>query len=412
MKAIQFEFSIPRYALGLALGKVLPKIYWSGLSCTVARETQPPALPTPAWVRVQTRYGGICGSDMGTIRLHTSPYYQPFSSFPFTFGHENVGVIAETGPEAGDWETGERVVVEPLLWCRPRGFEELCRYCARGEINLCERLTEGDLAPGLITGACRDTGGSWSRSFVAHPSQLYRLPDQVSDENGLMVEPFAVGLHAVLQNFPADDDTVLIQGAGTIGLCTLAALRSLGGRARVLVLARYPFQAQAAERLGANKVILTRNADAYQEIASRTRGRVWKPTVGKRVVTGGADLTFECVGSDAAIDDALRLTRAGGRVVLVGVPGLAKGIDWTTIFAQELTVRAANIYHHAEPFQGKTWRAFDLAIHLMASGKADLGWMITHKFTLDDYARALETVSNRGQSQAIKAVFTFEHVAG
>jgi threonine dehydrogenase-like Zn-dependent dehydrogenase len=407
MKAIQFDAAIPRYALGLALGKVLPGILWSGLSCTYAADIPEPSLPTPEWLKIKTRYGGICGSDLGTIHLHTSPYYSPFSSFPFTLGHENTGVIAEVGAEAGDWQVGERVVVEPLLWCRPRGFRDLCPACARGEINRCERHTEGVLAPGLITGACRDTGGSWSPFFLAHASQVYRLPENISDENALMVEPFAVGLHAVLQNYPRDGETVLIFGAGTIGLCTLAALRALGSQAHTIVLARYPFQAQAAQKLGASEVILTRGADTYAEVARRTGAQIHQPILGKRVVVGGADRTFECVGSDGAIDDALRLTRSGGVVVLVGVPGIAKGIDWTAIFAQELTLRAANIYHHAEPFNGQTWKAFDLAIDLLARGVVDLSWMVTHKYALEDYATALKDLQRRGGIEAIKAVFAF-----
>ncbi len=232
MNAIQFNLTVPRYVLGKTIGKVYPQVLWNGLSCTdLAEETAVPELRGPDWVRVKTRYGGICGSDLSTIHLNVSPYYSPFSSYPFTFGHENVGYLAELGSDVTGWEVGERVVVEPTLWCRPRGFADLCFYCAKGEINRCERLTEGPMAPGRSTGFCRDTGGSWSEYFLAHESQLYRVPAGLSDENVLMVEPFACGLHAVLQNMPADSDTVAVLGAGTIGLVTLAALRALGSQA-------------------------------------------------------------------------------------------------------------------------------------------------------------------------------------
>lgn len=412
MKAIQFNAAIPRYALGLTLGKVIPSILWNGLSCTGMREVPEPILPDQEWVRIRTRYGGICGSDLSTIRLHTSPYYSSFTSFPFTLGHENVGYIDAVGSQAGDWEVGERVVVEPLLWCRPRGFQDLCQFCARGEINHCQRTTEGHLAPGLLIGACRDTGGSWSPYFVAHTSQLYRVPEQLSDENALMVEPFACGLHAALQHFPDDRETVLIVGAGTIGLVTLAALRALGSQASILVLARYPFQAQAAQRLGATEVItVPRGGDMYAQVAARTGARLLKPIIGKRVVVGGVDRTFECVGSDTALDAALRLTRPRGRVILVGVPGIARGVDWTAIFAKELHVRAAYAYHHAEQFRGRTWRTFQLALELMARGEVDLSWMVTHTFSLDEYGRAFHMSGQRGQSHVIKATFAFENTA-
>ncbi len=408
MKAILFDAAIPRYALGLALGRLFPPILWSGLSCTYAADVPEPPLPTPEWLRIRTRFGGICGTDTGTIQLHTSPYYTPFSSFPFTLGHETVGTIAAVGEQTGSgWRVGERVTIDPLLWCGPRGFTEFCEYCTRGEINQCLRITQGDIAAGQLTGACRDTGGSWSASFVAHPSQLYRVPDSVSDENALLIEPFAVGIHAALSGWPDDRHTVLIVGAGTIGLTTLAALRALGSLARILVLARYPFQSQAAIRLGADEVLETRSADPYPWVAEKTGGTVLQPIIGKRVLSGGVHHTFECVGSDSAIDDALRFTRSGGTVNLVGLPGIARGIDWTAIFDQELTVRAANYYHHAEIWQGERWKAFDLAIHLMVNEQVDLSWLITHRYPIQDYARAFQDAGRRGDTGMIKGVFTF-----
>lgn len=407
MKAIQFNVTIQRYAIGLILKKLYEPLLWSGISCTYSAQVPEPRLPGPEWTVLRTRYGGICGSDLSAIHLHTSPYYSPFSSFPYTFGHENCASIAQVGDQAGEWAEGERVVVEPLLWCKPRGFADLCRYCARGEINRCARHTDGNLAAGLMTGACRDTGGSWGEYFLAHRSQLYRLPDSISDENAVMIEPFAVGLHAALQNFPNDDECVLLVGAGTIGLCTLAALRALGSKAEILALARYPFQAQAAERLGASKVIRSNGQETYEKLAAHTGARLLRPIIGKTVVYGGVDRTFECVGSDVALDDALRLTRGGGRVALVGLPGIAKSIDWTAIMAKELEVRASFYYHHNEHFQGERLRTYDLAIRLMAQGEVDLSWMITQRYPLDDYMQALKTLSSRATSQAIRAVFAF-----
>jgi threonine dehydrogenase-like Zn-dependent dehydrogenase len=346
---------------------------------------------------------------MSAVQLRGSPYYSALISSDYTLGHENAGRIEVLGSDVDGWQVGERVVVEPTLWCTPRGYEDLCRFCARGEINRCERTGDGNLAPGLSIGNCQDTSGSWSPFFLAHKSQLYHLPEQISDENALMIEPFSTSLHAVLQNFPSDDDKVLILGAGTIGLCALAALRALGSQADIYVLARYPFQAEAALKLGASKVIPAgRNDDFYEEIKQLTGASLIEPILGKRVVIGGVDLTYECVGSDNAVDDAMRLTRAGGQVILLGMPGIVKGMDWTSIFINELDVRGTYIFNHAENYQGKTWKTFDLSIDLMARGKVDLGWMVTHKFQLSDYKRALKMMGSRGENQAIKAVFEFQ----
>lgn len=409
MQAIQFNLTIPRYAVGLALQPVIPSILWSGRSCTAMNEVAEPSLPSDEWVKIKTRYGGICGTDLGAIHLHGSPYYTAFTSFPFTFGHESVGHIVQVGSQAGRWQVGDRVVIEPILWCVPRGYSDLCRFCRAGEINLCERFGSGDLPPGMLIGNCAATGGSWSPAFVAHASQLYRVPEAVSDENALMVEPFACALHAALRHRPSDDATVLIVGAGTIGLCMLAALRALGSRATVLVLARYPFQAEAARKLGATATILTaRGQDSVAAVAYQTGARLVRAMLGERVVVGGVDYCFECVGSDGALSEALRLTRNRGTVVLLGKPGITKKVDWTPVFAKELTVHAAITYNHAEPFGGEQGKTFDLALDLLRRGEVDLGWLVTHRFALDDYDHAFRLLSHRRQSNAIKAVFAFD----
>jgi threonine dehydrogenase-like Zn-dependent dehydrogenase len=345
---------------------------------------------------------------MKSIHLDISMYYSPLASTSFILGHENVGTIVEVGPQAGEWQAGERVVVEPTLWCKPRGFDDLCEFCAKGEINHCLRTTEGDLSPGLQIGACADTGGSWGPYFVAHESQLYRLPDTVTDENAVLIEPFACGVHAAIQHFPKDDETVLIVGAGTIGLCTIAALRGLGSQARLIVLARYPHQVEAAKKLGADHVIMTKDeSDLFAQIGELTNGQVKKPILGKEIMVGGADVTFECVGSQAAVDDALRLSRSRGKVAIAGAPGEIKKLDWTPLFYQELQVSGAYIFNHAEEYEGKIRKTYDIAIELMASGKVDLGWMVTHRFALDDFKQAIRLPEKKSKDQVIKVVYEF-----
>jgi threonine dehydrogenase-like Zn-dependent dehydrogenase len=369
------------------------------------RDIPEPSLLGPDWVKVKTRLGGICGTDLGHIYLKTSPYYSPFGSYPFTFGHENFGTIVELGSNVKDWSIGQRIVVNPILSCVTRGLDDLCEFCARGEINLCQRFAEGRLAPSHSIGSgSRETGGSWSSTFVAHSSQLYAVPDQISDENAMMVEPFCIGLHAVLEDFPSDDETILILGSGTVGLCALAALRALGSKARVLISARYDMQAEAARKLGASEVL--RDA-LYERVAERTGAKLLKPLMGKRVVQGGVDRVYECTGSERSLDDANRLARSGGKVVLVGIPGIPKGIDWTAIFAQELQIIGSTEYTNAEQWQGKSWHCFDLALHLMSNGKADLGWMISRKYSLADYKRALNDLAQKGSHGIIKAAFEF-----
>lgn len=407
MKAVQLIESIPRYLLTKAVGAVYPPVFSSPPAMLQYREVPEPALPGPQWVKIKTRYGGICGSDMNTIFLKDSPALSAFTSFPFTLGHENVGIIAEVGHQVKGFAPGDRVVAEPLLPCVTRGIEEPCEFCQRGEFSLCQNFAEGDLSPGLGIGACRDTGGSWGPCFVAHQSQLFSVPENVSDENALMVEPFSVALHAVMRNFPDDDDTVLVIGAGVIGLCTVAALRTLGSGARVIIVAKYPFQGEMARRFGADEVIYLREGDYFQAVAEATGGKLYKPVLGKRVLVGGADIVYECVGSASSIDDSLRLTRSGGIVVLVGLAAIPKRVDWTPIWLNELTVKGS-FWCSMETVQGQRVRTFQLALEWMAEGKPDLAPMVTHRFRLDDYKRALAITADKGQHRVVKSVFVFD----
>lgn len=407
MRAIQFDDSIPRYVLTKALGRFYTPAYYGPLSCVSAREVDPPALPGPKWVRIKVRYAGICGSDLNLIRLHDSPSTSPFASFPFTIGHENVGVIAEAGPGVEGFKVGDRVIADPLLPCPVRDIEPWCPQCARGEFSRCINFAEGSISPGLITGACRDTGGSWSPEFVAHEFQLFRLPDHVTDENAILVDAFCSALHPVVRNVPKDGDVVLVLGAGIIGICTVAALRALGCSARILVVAKYEFQGDLARHYGADEVVLLRNGDLYESVARHTGGKLYRPIIGKRVMMGGPDVVFECVGSDSGIDDALRFVREGGKVVLVGLAGMARGIDWTPIWFRELTV-TGDFAYSTENHDGQSKRTYQMALDWLAEGRLDLTPLLTHRFRLEEWRRALGLLLTRkSANKMIKAVFEF-----
>ena len=407
MKAVQLVISIPRYLLTKAVGAVYPPIFWGPLAMLRYREVPEPALPGPQWVKIKTRYGGICGSDMHTVFSKDSPALSVFVSSPFTLGHENLGIIAEIGDQVEGFVPGDRVVADPLLPCATRGIEELCEFCQQDEFSLCQNFAEGDLAPGLSIGTCPDTSGSWSPCFVAHQSQLFRVTESVSDENAVLVEPFSVALHSAMRNFPADDDTILVLGAGVVGLCTVAALRALGSGARVIVVAKYPFQGEMAQKLGTDEVIYLREGDYFQAVAEATGGKLYKPVLGKKVLVGGADIVYECGGSEDSIDDALRFTRSGGTVVLMGLAAIPKRVDWTPIWLNELTIKGS-VWSGMETFHGRRIRTFQLALEWMAEGKLDLAPMVTHRFRLDDYKRALAVTADKGRHRVVKSVFVFD----
>jgi len=365
-----------------------------------------PVLPNDQWVKIRVTYGGICGSDLHLIHLHDSPSTSPFASFPFTIGHEAVGRISEVGLAVKGLKLGDRVAVDPVLSCMVRGLPDPCEACRRGDYHLCGHMTDGDIAPGLLIGACRDTGGSWSTYLVAHHSQVFKLPDEINDLNGIMIEPFSCALHSVMRNPPKADDTVLVVGAGTIGICVVAALRALNMACKIVVVSKYDVQTKLALRYGADEVIrwCGRGYKSIYEIAEVLKARVLKPVFGPPVIQGGADIVFECVGNSRSVNDALRFARSGGKVVLLGLAGILDRIDWTTVWLNELDVKGSFAYS-TEEFNGIRMRTMQVAIELMKSGKVDLSPLITHRFPLEKYKDAFSTIVNKRKEACMKVVF-------
>lgn len=406
MKALVFNPTIPRFALTKVLGAVSRPAFWGRLSPFALEDVPWRPLPGPDWVRVGVRMGGICGSDLHTIHLDPSPALSALTSFPFVLGHENVGTILETGPEVKDLSVGRRVTVEPPLPCAARGLQPPCANCAAGDYHLCLRYTEGHLSPGLMIGACRDTGGSWGEAFVAHRSQVFALPESVSDENALLAEPMACTVHPLLRRPPQPGSTVLVIGGGTIGQCAIASLRAMRSDVRIVALVKHPFQADLAWELGADEVVPLGRGDAhYDAIAKLTSAALRRPMLGKRVMIGGVDITIECVGSSRSIDDALRLTRPGGQVMLLGLASIPRGVDWTPIWLNELQV-TGSYRVGIEEWEGRKIRTMALVLEWMEQGKVDLSSLVTHRFPLQAYAQALQTATGKADSKAFKVVFT------
>ena len=240
-----------------------------GFRVSVRSRIGEPQLPTLDWVKIKTRLSGICGSDLATITAKGSPYFSPFTSCPFVFGHEVVGEIAEIGSSVEGHAIGDRVVIEPVLSCEIRGIEPQCYQCQRGQFANCENITRGKISAGIQTGYCRDTGGGWSPYFLAHKNQIHRVPDELPDEIAVLIEPFACALHGVLQADLKDTDEILIIGAGTIGLLTLGVIRAFGKSNRILIVAKYPHQQKLARELGAD-AILSPGKDLYTHFCHLT----------------------------------------------------------------------------------------------------------------------------------------------
>jgi len=405
VKAIRFAAPIPTYLATLAAGKISRSFYTGALACTRYTTIEQPKLPSERWVRIRTRLGGICGSDLNVVALGASPSTSPFSSFPFVLGHENVGEVIAVGDGVTKTKIGARVTAHPLLCCEPRAIAPTCAPCESGHHSRCAHFTDGSIAPGMLIGTTRGLGGSWGEEFVAHEDQLVPIPAGMSDESAVLIEPFACSVHAVRANLPEAGERVLVIGAGSIGLLTIAALRALAPSARVTSLARYDIQRTHAARLGAAEIIPARG-DYTKALADAGGTRLLKPIIGKDVGVGGFDRTFVCIGGARGMDDAMRVTRAGGTIVLLGNSSTMNGLDWTPLWLKELTVRGSLCYGspvHASAERG----AFAEAASLIASGAAPLAPLLTHTYPLADYRKALATASNKRGGESIKVAFNF-----
>jgi len=409
MKALQFRKSIPRYAILKLLGSRFGQSSAPRVAPIALRDVPEPRLPTPHWVRIRPRLAGICGSDLATLCAKGSTYLAPVTSMPFVMGHEVVGVIAEVGDRVSRVRVGDRVVLHPALGCKARGIEQPCGACRDGRDALCRNVLRGDVSKGIQTGYCRDTGGGFGESLVAHESQVYIVPAEIDDRAAVLVEPFACALHAALRASPQPANTVLVIGAGAIGLLTVAALRATGCRARIAVAAKYDHQRQHALALGADALLDARGTlgARYAAWADVLDAEVLEPELGKPTVLGGAGVTYDCVASSASIDDGLRFTRSGGTFVLVGMPGVPRGVDLTPMWFKELTVHAAYAYGPERLADGRR-ETFDLAMELMLAWGSRLSPLVGRPFALADYREAFAAALNTARSGNAKTVFALD----
>jgi threonine dehydrogenase-like Zn-dependent dehydrogenase len=406
MKALLFFRSVPRYVLLKLVAPRFRRLYQSGLVPLALREIPEPKLPTPEWVRIAPRLSGVCGSDLATICAKGSPYLAPLTSLPFVMGHELVGDVVEVGSEVRGVRVGDRVVMHPALGCRVRGIDPPCDACANHRDALCRNVTRGVISKGIQTGYCRDTGGGFGERLVAHESQVYRVPDSLNDRAAVLIEPFACAVHAALKAPLENGQTALVIGCGAIGLLTIAALRASGCRARIVTAAKYEHQRAFAKSLGADELIGAGGSAKrrYVNWAKVLDAEVYDPELGKPTVIGGADVTFDCVASSQSIDDGIRFTRGGGTFVLVGMPGLPSGVDWTPLWYKELTVRAAYAYGTEARDEGRK-DTFDLALDWMTQWAGRLTPLVGQPLALADYRRALWSALNTGRNGVVKTVF-------
>lgn len=395
MLALRYHYSIPRYLLSKVAGFWRPRHFFPRLAPLKLKET-PFARPAPDWVVLKSRLCGICGSDLNLLKGAESYLLEPYASFPCTLGHEVVAEVVEA-PTTSGFVPGDRVAVEPLLPCRARGLEP-CGPCARGDYNLCKNFTQGRLAAGPLIGFNRDAGGGMAEFLAAPAHNLFRLPDCLTDEEAVLVDSLASALQPALDHFPSHQDTVVVYGAGIIGQQLLRALRALGSRAGILAVARHPFQADLARAGGADVVL---RSPSRERLGQAVGARFLPTTLGGGNLEGGAQLFFDCVGSRSSFQAGLLALRARGTYVLVGTAGRIRGVDLSSLWFRELTLRGSAMYAHGN-CQGKRVRTYELAVELLSRPAYPRSGLLTHVFPLRHFTRAFQAAFNKRRHQSVK----------
>ncbi len=306
----------------------------------------------PGDVLVEVKACGICGSDVHGYTGKTGRRLPPL-----IMGHEAAGVVAEAGPEAGPWEAGRRVCFDSTVYCNA------CPACRAGAYNRCRsRQVLGVSIPGA------KRHGAFAR-YVALPGYaLHAMPEELSFVQAALLEPVSIGVHAVARGAVGPGHTVLVIGAGTIGLFVIQAAR-LAGAARIIASDTRPSRLALARALGADAAVHVGpgGADLDAVVAEQTGG-------------AGVDVVFEVVGVSETVGQAVRAARTGGRVVLVGNLTPEVGLRVQEVISKELTL--AGSYASS----GEYARCIGLA----ASGAVRVDPLVSEVLPLSEGQRAFD----------------------
>jgi L-iditol 2-dehydrogenase len=317
---------------------------------------------------------GICGSDLHYFR--TGRIGNQVLDGPWIMGHECTAVVAEVGAAVRGLAPGDRVAVDPLIACGR------CDQCRAGRKHTCREQH--------FLGCPGQQQGCLCERLVMPSECCFRVPDQLSVGAAVMVEPFAIALHALNQLGSARGQHIAVLGAGPIGLCVLAALR-WAGAASVALTDRLEYRLAMARSAGATSV---------HRVAQRPEETTTKDSVAQEILAAhpaGLDAVFDCSGEQDALDQAATLLAPGGTLVIVGIPELSRvSFDINTWRRKELSIK--NVRRQNE--------CTDRAVELLGSGAIQLDSVITHRFELAHSQEAFDLVAHYREGVG-KALITF-----
>ncbi|KAG7176995.1 sorbitol dehydrogenase-like [Homarus americanus] len=326
---------------------------------------------TPNQVLVRMAKVGLCGSDLSLVyKGQMADLTLPVTSV-IGVGHESSGVIAKCGSAVKHLKPGDRVTIEPGNSCRN------CDLCLSNKYNLCDKSSfhnNGALYPGML-----------AHYYTSTADLCFKLPDNVSEEEGALIEPLAVAVHACRQANVELGLPVLICGAGPIGLLCLLTAKAMGAT-NILVTDIKDNRLKVAKIMGADHTLLVKGSDP-------------KSLAKKVVEVMGCmpNVTLECSGVQSSVTTGIYATKSGGILMLVGIGGTDMTLPITHAAVREISIKGVYRYLNCYP----------IAIDMIAKGLINVKPLITHRFKLNEFQKAFD-MFHTGEDGAIKCIISCE----
>ncbi|WP_075981219.1 2,3-butanediol dehydrogenase [Bacillus massilinigeriensis] len=321
-------------------------LVWYGKNDTRVEEREEPQIEKGK-VKINVKWAGICGSDLHAyqhgigVQVDT-PHIVSGQKAPLVLGHEFSGVVAELGEGVEGLSVGDRVAIEPMYQCGK------CENCKKGNYNLCEGF-------GFV-GLNGD--GGFADYIVVDPYMIHKIPDNVTFEQGALIEPTAVAVYAVRQSKQKVGDTVAVFGVGPIGLLTILAAKAAGA-ARIIAVDISKERLNKAMEVGATHIINSLEENPEEVIISEY---------------GGVNVAYEVAGVQQTLTNSINVLKKGGEVMVISLFSEPAKIDLFSMINRDISIKTSCVYRHI----------FPEVIRMISNGILDVNQVVTKKTTLEN----------------------------
>ncbi len=367
---------------------------------------RPPMLPGSTWVHVRNRFAGLSELDLNLARDHVGGDAARALPRPHRryLGREVVGEVLAVGPDVTLVRPGDRVTLQGELvsTCETLGLQPACLSCAAGNVTLCEHRSLP--WPGI--------GAGWADEMIVHESQVFLPPEGLTDDQVLLLEPASRVVRALLRQPAEPGMKVLILGGGALGQLTAAAGKALFPGVLFALATDVPQETVALGAFELAAIFPRQPTELREKSAHFTTAQIFRRG-GATYLLGGFDLVFDCEGSRNSIDEALRLTRSGGSVVMVNSYPRRLRLDPTPLWYDEVSLLGiGGSGTEAIPEQmgqsiGVRSSNFAMAARLMRKTGLHAETIITHRLPSTEFRRALQLASRPQRNGATRVVITF-----